>query len=231
VKFVRLRYRLLPYIYSLAGMITHQGYTMMRALAFDFARDSQACGVTDQYLFGPSLMVCPVTMPMYYDSGSTELQGIPKTRAVYLPAGCDWYDWWSGQKYSGGQTITADAPLDKMPIYARAGSVIPLGPDVQHSAENQDAPLDILVIPGRDATFLLYDDAGDGYGYEAGDYSFTRITWNDREQMLVLEPAGGMRPIAREFRVLLPGQAGVAENSQAAAVIQYQGATVRSTLA
>jgi alpha-D-xyloside xylohydrolase len=115
VKFLRLRYRLMPYIYSLAGMVTHADYTMMRALPFDFRHDPETYAIGDQFMFGPTFLVCPYTRPMYYTAESTQLTDVSKSRSVYLPKGADWYDFWTGKRYAGGQTIIADAPLDTMP--------------------------------------------------------------------------------------------------------------------
>ena len=111
VSALHLRYRLLPYIYSLAGWTTQHDYTMLRALPFDFRSDPVTYDIRDQYMFGPALLVNPVTRPMLYDVGSQPLEDVPQTRPVYLPAGADWYDFWTGQKYAGGQTIQADAPI------------------------------------------------------------------------------------------------------------------------
>jgi alpha-D-xyloside xylohydrolase len=202
VKFVRLRYRLLPYIYSLAGSTTHHSYTMMRALAFDFQRDSAVYNIGDQYMFGPALMACPVTGPMYYGPDSVELKGIAKARSVYFPARCDWFDFWTGKRYAGGQTACVDAPLEIMPLYVRAGAILPLGPVVQHAGEAVAAPLELRVYPGSDGEFMLYEDAGDGYAYEAGEYSFIKMTWNDQASELAFEPAGGKLTPRVQFRVV-----------------------------
>jgi alpha-D-xyloside xylohydrolase len=227
----KLRYRLLPYIYSLAGQTTWKGYTMMRALAFDFPDDERACNVTDQYMFGPAFLVCPVTAPMYYGPGSAVLADMAKTRPVYLPAGSDWYDWWTGVRHAGGQTVQAEAPLERIPLFVRGGTLLPLGPDVQHAGEKLDDVLDLLVYPGRDTSFLYYDDAGDGYAYESGDYSLTRITWQDAQRALSLEPAGGRRQLTRDFRVVLVAQGGgdAAGSSRNPALIHYRGDPIRIT--
>ncbi len=144
---LKLRYRLLPYIYSLAGWTTQRDYTMLRALPFDFRSDPATYDISDQYLFGPSLMVCPVTRPMLYGVGSQPLQGIPQTRPVYLPAGADWYDFWTGHLYSGGQIIQADAPISRLPLFVRAGSILPLGPVRQHVNDLPGAPYCAAYLP------------------------------------------------------------------------------------
>ena len=135
VAFIRLRYRLLPYIYSLAARVTREDYTMLRALAFDFRQDPYVYNIADQYLFGPAFLVNPVTEAMYYLSGSQPLPSHSQTRRVYLPAGSDWYDFWTGKRFPGGQTVVADALLEILPLFVRAGSIVPFGPDIQSTAE------------------------------------------------------------------------------------------------
>jgi alpha-D-xyloside xylohydrolase len=204
VKALRLRYRLLPYIYSLAGQTTHEDYTILRALAFDFRGDPATYNVADQYLFGPALLVSPVTTPMYFTSGSTALDGIPRTRPVYLPAGADWYDFWTGQRYTGGQTINADAPLDIIPLYVRSGSIVPIGPDVTYADEQPNAPLELRIYPGQDGGFTLYDDEGDNYHYEEGQFATIRLSWDDAARRLTLHERQGSypgMPASREFRI------------------------------
>jgi alpha-D-xyloside xylohydrolase len=204
VKVLRLRYRLIPYIYSLAGMVTHEDYTMMRALPFDFRHDPHTYDINDQYLFGPALLVNPVTQPMYYAAESTQLNGVSKTRTVYLPQGADWYDFWTGQCYSGGQTISAAAPLDTIPLYVQAGSIIPLGPDIQHTDEGLDAPIDLYIYAGQDGQFTLYEDEADNYNYEQGLFATIPMQWNDHLQQLTLGSRSGSypgMPASREFRL------------------------------
>ena len=176
VKYLRLRYRLIPYIYSLAGQVTHQDYTMLRALPFDFRHDRKTYDIKDEYMFGPAFLVCPVTTPMYYAANSTPLAGVEKTRPVYLPSGSDWYDFWTGKRYTGGQTILADAPLETMPLYVRAGSIIPIGPDIQFTGDQPDAPIELWVYPGQDGQFTLYQDEGDNYNYEQGSFATIQLS-------------------------------------------------------
>ena len=181
----RLRYRLLPYIYSCAGSVWESDGTIFRMLAFDFVQDQKALLIDDQYLFGPSLMVCPVVHPMYYGKDSEALEGIPKTREVYLPAGCDWYDLWTDQKFEGGQTISASADIGRIPIFVKAGSIIPMsGKTLECTEELKDAGIHIHIYPGKDAVYELYEDEGDGYGYEQGHYAKRRMTWDDKERKL-----------------------------------------------
>lgn len=191
---LRLRYRLLPYIYSLAGWTTHHGYTMLRALPFDFRDDPAVRDVGDEFMFGPSFLVCPV-----HAAGAA-------TRPVYLPAGSDWYDFWTEERYAGGQTIVADAPIGRIPVFVRAGSIVPMGPDRQHTAESPGAPLHLHVYAGRDASFTLYEDAGDGFGYERGEFTTVEMRWDDEQQRLTVAPRAGSfpgMPPAREVVAVL----------------------------
>jgi alpha-D-xyloside xylohydrolase len=181
-----LRYQFLPYIYALAGWTTQHDYTMVRALPFDFRSDPVTYDIRDQFMFGPALLVNPVTRPMLFDVGSLPLTGTAQTRPVYLPAGADWYDFWTGQKYSGGQTIQADAPLDHLPLFVRAGSILPMGPIRQHVNDLPEAPVELHIYPGQDGSFELYEDEGDQYNYEDGAFSTILIHWQDAERQLTL---------------------------------------------
>ncbi len=208
VKYLRLRYRLMPYIYSLAGQVTHQDYTMMRALPFDFRHDPNTYDIKDQFMFGPAFLVCPVTTPMYYAAGSTPLADVDKTRPVYLPASSDWYDFWTGEQRASGQTIMAQAPLETMPLYVRAGSIIPIGPDIQFTGDQLHAPIELWVYPGQDGVFTLYDDEGDNYNYEQGLFATIRMTWHDATRQLTLGERQGSyagMAVGRVFRVIIAG--------------------------
>jgi len=237
VKFDFLRYRLLPYIYSLAGMVTHRHYTMLRMLAFDFCGDPDALGVADQFMFGPAFLVCPVTAPMYYGPGSVPLAGVPKTRPVYLPRGADWWDFWTGRRERGGRTVAARATLDRMPLYVRAGSIVPMAPRIQHSGELAGVPLELRIYPGADGAFSLYEDAGDGYGYEQGEFATVEFRWNDRKRRLSIGARKGAFPglvPRREFRVVLvrgKRGSGPGETSSPDAVIAFGGESMRIDLA
>lgn len=206
VKYLRLRYRLLPYIYSLAGQVTQNDYTMLRALAFDFRHDPQTYNIQDEYMFGPAFLVCPVTSPMYYAANSTPLSGIEKTRAVYLPSGNEWYDFWTGKRYAGGQTIVTDAPLETMPLFVRAGSIVPIGPQIQFTDEQPDAPIELWVYPGQDGRFTMYEDEGDNYNYEQGNFATISLVWNDNARQLILDTRDGNYPgmeNTKTFRVVI----------------------------
>jgi alpha-D-xyloside xylohydrolase len=204
--FLRLRYRLLPYIYSLAYRIYRDDYTLTRALPFDFRHDSRTYDIQDQFMFGPALLVNPVTRPMYYDVGSTPLEGILKTREVYLPEGCKWFDFWSQRVYDGGQTVEAEAPLERIPLYVRSGSILPMGDDIQYADEQTQADLFIRIYGGQSGSFDYYEDEGDNYGYEDGRFAVTSMSWDEERRIFTIaERKGsypGMQP-QRNIQVLL----------------------------
>ncbi len=189
----RLRYRLLPYIYSLAGAAWREDASVMKPLAFAFPKDTQVLDCKDQYLFGDRLMVCPVTEPMYYGVDSAELADVPKCRRVYLPAGERWYDFWTDMCYDGGQWIETETPLEKIPLFVREGSIIPMYREdcIPKSADEAamlgEECVEYRVFKGKDAEFFLYEDAGDGYGYERGEYTVTRIAWNEAKEELLTD--------------------------------------------
>jgi len=208
VKYLKLRYRLMPYIYSLAGAVTHDRYTMFRALAFDYRDDARVHNIGDQFMFGPALMAAPVTKPMYHGPNSTVLQGVDKTRTVYLPEG-EWYDFWTEEKIGGGRTIEAKADIETMPLYVRAGSIIPFGPEVQYADEQPDAVIKLKVYPGKDALFTLYEDEGDSYRYEQGAYSKIALSWDDATETLTIGERIGIFPgmrNTRQFEVEIVGK-------------------------
>ena len=188
---IRLRYRMLPYIYSLAGKISHDNYTLTRALAFDFPKDKNALDIKDQFMFGPSLLVSPVTKPMYYEKESRVLSDTDKNKNVYLPKGQEWVDFWTGNSYEGGQYINTDAPIEKIPLFVRKGSILPLGPVAQYTSEKLDAPWEIRIYPGADASFTIYEDEGDNYNYEQLKYSKFTISWNDKKQTISISNREG----------------------------------------
>ncbi len=194
-KFIGLRYRLMPYIYSTAWQVTKNAASFLRLPAFDFASDPEALAQgADAYLFGRSLLVNPVTKPMYYEGADTPLNDVPRTKDVYLPAGTDWYDFWTEERFAGGQTVTADTPIDSMPLFVRAGSVLPTVEVMQYVDEKKDAPYFITVYPGADGTFTLYEDEGDGYGYESGAYAEVDLVWNDAARTLTVSDRRGSFP-------------------------------------
>ena len=197
VSAIDLRYRLMPYIYALAGSCWHEDDTMMRMLAFDFPHDTHAVTIKDQYMFGKNIMVCPVTKPMYYEVNSEPLECVEYTRQVYLPSGTKWYDFWTNQIYDGGTIIRAAADISKIPLFVREGSIIPM----MESGESEPT---LRIYPGKDSEFMFYEDNGDGYDYEEGGYSVTGIRWDDAAKAVsyhtVHSPKEGKRHIP-EFKV------------------------------
>ncbi len=190
----RLRYRLLPYIYTVAAGTHFDDGSMMRALVMDFQADRATWDIDDQYMFGPSLLVAPVT----------EFKA--RERQVYLPAGADWYDAATGRQYAGGQTITAVAPRERMPLFVRAGSIVPMGPDVQWTGENPQGPLTVHVFPGADAVFTLYEDQGTDMGYARGEFARIPMRWDDAARTLTFGTREGSFPgmaDTREITVVL----------------------------
>jgi alpha-D-xyloside xylohydrolase len=186
-----LRYRLLPYIYSLSWKVTNEGYTIMRSLAFDFRDDSGIRSIPDQYMFGPAFLVNPVTEPMHDISGS---KNILKTRKVYLPKSSNWYDFWTGKLITGGQTIDAPAPIQTIPLYIKAGSIVPMGPFLQYATEKAADPLEIRIYSGANAEFILYEDENDSYDYELGKYSTIAMNWNESEKTFTIKDRKGEFP-------------------------------------
>ncbi len=195
---IRLRYRLMPYVYSLAGAAWHDDAAILRPLFFDFLEDVQAYD-SEEFLFGPALLVCPVTEPMYAEDRTAET-GIWN---CHLPAGAAWYDLYTGARYKGGQDIKAAAPLDKTPVFVRAGSILPVTEGLQYACQTPERPVELLIYPGADGSFVYYDDAGDGYGYENGEYLRIPMQWNDAMRTLTLDAAEGNWQQCVNFTVIL----------------------------
>lgn len=192
--YIKLRYRLLPYIYSLAGKVYHQDGTLLRALAMDYPRDKKVLGINDQFLLGSSLLVSPIT-----EKGLT-------SRKLYLPAGTTWYDFYTGKAESGGREITASAPYERIPLYARAGSILPLGPELEYTGEKKPDTITLWVYAGADGAFRLYEDEGTNNNYEKGQFATIDITYNDQTRELILGKQEGSFPgmlKSRSFRVVL----------------------------
>ena len=182
VYYTKLRYNMMPYIYSMAGMTHFQDYTIMRPLVMDFTADKQVYNIGDQYMFGPALMVAPV-----YEYGARE-------RDLYFPAGCGWYDFYAGKHIDGGQQLTVDAPYERIPLYVREGAIIPYGPDMQYSNEKPADVINLYVYTGQDGTFTLYEDEGTNYNYEKGQYAMIPFTYNEAEGTLTIGDREGEFP-------------------------------------
>jgi alpha-D-xyloside xylohydrolase len=220
-----LRYRLLPYIYSLSWKVTSEGYTIMRSLAFDFREDAGIKSIPDQYMFGPSFLVNPVTERMYSLPGTKDFK---KTRKVYLPKSAGWYDFWTGKLIPGGQTIDAAAPIETIPLYIKAGSIVPMGPYLQYATEKAADPLEIRIYPGTNAEFVLYEDENDTYNYEQGKYSKIVMSWNETEKTLTIGNRQGDFPGMlknRTFRIVWVNSkngTGI-EPAKKAVTVEYSG--------
>lgn len=232
-KFIRLRYQMIPYIYSLAAKITLNGTPMLRAVALDFPNDVKTHHLVDEFLFGPSLLVCPVTTPMYYEKNSMPIADAKKSREVYLPAGTNWIDFWTNEVHEGGQTLTADAPLDKMPLYIKAGSILPIGSQVQYTLQVSGKPLRILVYPGANGNFELYEDEGDNYNYEKGQFSKIIFNWNDVAKTLTIYNREGSfadMQTDREFDIILVKEGFGGLESGESNIVSYKGSMVQVIL-
>jgi alpha-D-xyloside xylohydrolase len=219
VDYDTLRYRLMPYIYSEAWQVTDHHSTLMRPLVMDWREDVEAQNTGDEYLFGPALLVSPV-----YTEGAT-------TRTVYLPKAI-WYDFWTGDRVEGGKRIEADAPLNKLPLFVRAGSMVPLGPAMEWSTEKPADPLEVRVYAGADGDFTLYEDENDGYAYTKGAHATIALHWDDAGKTLTLGAREGSFQgmlAKRTFRVVLVGRghgAGSGESASADKTVEFDGEKV-----
>jgi alpha-D-xyloside xylohydrolase len=221
----KLRYRMLPYIYSLAWKVTHDDYTLQRPLVMDWRTDPNVWNIGDEYMFGPAFLVSPVWK-----------QGAQK-RDVYLPRAAAWHDFWTGEQIAGGQEMQVNAPLEKLPLFLRAGSIVPLGPEIEYAGQKSGDPMEIRIYHGADGAFDLYEDEGDSYRYERGAYSVLPIHWNEATGTLTFgNRIGGFAGMAehREFRVVLVGKGhgvGEAVSSDADATVEYSGKQIEITIA
>ena len=200
---IRLRYRLIPYLYSTAWQVTSNNESYLRPLFSDFAQDRKVWDIADEFMFGRSILACPILDPQYTEEkivrtnamtgwdrkneeGNKKEEGemtdwtASKTATKYLPKGATWYDFWTNKTYKGGQTVTLTTSLNRVPMFVRAGSILPLGPEMQYVGEKSWDNLEIRVYPGADGSFTLYEDEGDGYNYEQGYYATITFQWNDK---------------------------------------------------
>jgi len=216
----KLRYRLLPYIYTVAADTFHRDGTIMRGLAMDFAEDATARDVRDEYLFGKAFLVAPV------------YKHKARSRKVYLPGGADWYDFHSGTKSAGGNTIDAAAPLARMPLYVRAGSIVPVGPDIQYTADKPGAPITLLVFTGADGSFDYYEDDGVSYGYERGEFARIPLRYDAAKGTLTIGARSGSypgMPASRTFKVRwikAGGKAPADLDAAADSSVEYSGTEI-----
>ncbi|MCR5697609.1 MAG: glycoside hydrolase family 31 protein [Marinilabiliaceae bacterium] len=227
-KMIRLRYLLIPYLYSTAWQVTSANGSYLRPLFSDFATDKRVWNMTDEFLFGSEILACPIVEAQYTqekiiredamtgwnkkelaidDSQFTIDWTATKSATKYLPKGADWYDFWTGERLKGGRDITITTNIDRVPMFVRAGSILPLGPEMQYVGEKAWDNLEIRIYPGADGEFTLYEDEGDNYNYENGYHSTIIFSWNDRSRTLTISPRqGGYKGmiLERTFNVMLP---------------------------
>ncbi|MBR6140387.1 MAG: DUF5110 domain-containing protein [Bacteroidaceae bacterium] len=237
-KQIRLRYRLIPYLYSTAWQVTSGSDSYMRPLFADFAPDKRVWDMTDEFMFGRSILACPIVNPQYTEEKIVRTDAMTgwdrqdvkgqkedgsgvdwtetKTATKYLPGkqmvngksvNCKWYDFWTNKPYKGGQDITIETSLDRVPMFVRAGSILPLGPEMQYVGEKAWDNLELRIYPGADGQFTLYEDEGDGYNYEKGVYSTITFQWNDKSRTLTIGKRQGEFPgmlKTRKFTVVMP---------------------------
>jgi alpha-D-xyloside xylohydrolase len=212
----RLRYRLMPYIYSVAWKVTNESYTMMRPLVMDFRTDVQSQNIGDEYSFGPAILVAPVT-----EQGAAE-------KRLYLPK-ARWYDFWTGETIDGGRFVNTKAPIETLPLFVRAGSILPLGPDVEFAAAKPADPIELRIYRGADGDFSLYEDAGDSYAYEKGAHATIPFHWDESKQILSIGNQQGEFPgmaASRTFHVVFVSKnhgTGAALTEQADKTVTYSG--------
>ena len=227
-KMIRLRYRFIPYLYSTAWQVTSANESYLRPLFSDFAADRRVWDVADEFMFGHSILAAPVVEAQYTqeriiredamtgwdkkevkpESENTTVNwSETKTASKYLPKGALWYDFWTNKTYKGGQTVTLQTSLDRVPMFVRAGSILPLGPEMQYVGEKAWDHLEIRIYPGADGSFTLYEDEGDNYNYEKGVYATIPFTWNDKTSSLTIGSRQGSYPgmlASRQFTFVLP---------------------------
>ena len=246
-KMIRLRYRLIPYLYSTAWQVTKNNDSYRRPLFADFAADKKVWNMTDEFMFGRSILAAPIVDPQYTEEkvirtdamtgwdrkevnsekvNSEKLDWTATKSAVkYLPKGATWYDFWTNKKYQGGKTVTLETSLDRVPMFVRAGSILPLGPEMQYVGEKAWDNLELRLYPGADGTFTLYEDEGDSYNYERGVYTTIPFVWKDKTNTLIIGARQGSFPgmlQTRKFTIVLP--------DGTSKTVDYNGAEVKVTL-
>ncbi|HET9571062.1 MAG TPA: TIM-barrel domain-containing protein [Bacteroidales bacterium] len=212
VYYDQLRYRLMPYIYSLAGMAYHKDYTIMRSLAMSYTSDRKTFDVQDQFMFGSGMMVCPV-----YSYKA-------RTKEIYLPAGSQWFDFYTNNQVAGGQRIRVDAPLERIPLFVPSGTILPIGKVMQYASESKGEDIEIRVYQGKDGSFCLYEDEGDNYNYEKGSFSTIHFEYNEAKHQLTIGERQGKFSgmlLNRTFRIVPIGL-----SNSAVKVVEYKGAKV-----
>jgi len=246
-KQIRLRYRLIPYLYSTAWQVTSNNDSYMRPLFSDFANDKKVWNLTDEFMFGRSILAAPIVNPQYTEekiirtdamtgwnrqnatdgsnNGAIDFTAT-KTATKYLPKGATWYDFWTGKYYAGGQDVTLETSLDRVPMFVRAGSILPLGPEMQYVGEKAWDNLELRLYPGADGQFTLYEDEGDNYNYEKGQYATIAFHWNNKTRTLTIDERKGNYPgmlTKRQFTIVTP------DGKQK--VVEYSGQKVLVSIA
>ena len=237
-KYINMRYSLLPYTYSTSWQVTNKQYSMFRALMMDFPSDKNALDINDQFMFGQSFLVSPVTTSMYAkpavqgkDTVKVEDFSTIKSKETYLPAGTDWYDFWTGEKITGGKKVSKQTPLDIIPLYVKAGSIIPIGPRVQYAGQKRWDNIEVRVYRGANGKFVLYEDENDNYNYEKGVYATISFDWNDATKTLTINPRNGSypgMPSSRTFNIVVvePGKGSGVGTAKPDRVVTYAGKKV-----
>ena len=246
-KQIRLRYRLIPYLYSTAWQVTSNNDSYMRPLFSDFAADKKVWNITDEFLFGRSILAAPIVKAQYTEekiirtdamtgwnrqnatdgsaAGAIDFTAT-KTTTKYLPKGAAWYDFWTNKQYKGGQDVTLETTLDRVPMFVRAGSILPLGPEMQYVGEKAWDNLEMRVYPGANGSFTLYEDEGDNYNYEKGQYATITFQWNDKARTLTIGERKGSYPgmlQKRQFTIVTP--------NGKQKVIEYNGQKMQVSIA
>ena len=246
-KQIRLRYRLIPYLYSTAWQVTSNNDSYMRPLFSDFAADKKVWNITDEFLFGRSILAAPIVKAQYTEekiirtdamtgwnrqnatdgsaAGAIDFTAT-KSTTKYLPKGAAWYDFWTNKQYKGGQDVTLETTLDRVPMFVRAGSILPLGPEMQYVGEKAWDNLEMRVYPGANGSFTLYEDEGDNYNYEKGQYATITFQWNDKARTLTIGERKGSYPgmlQKRQFTIVTP--------NGKQKVIEYNGQKMQVSIA
>ena len=228
-KMIRLRYRFIPYLYSIAWQATSSDNSYLRPLFSDFAADKKVWNMTDEFMFGRSVLAAPILDPQYTeekivrtdamtgwdrtDAGSLSNDvsavdwSVKKSATKYLPKGAEWYDFWTGKKYKGGQNVKLETTLDRVPMFVRAGSILPLAPEMQYVGEKAWDNLEVRLYPGANGTFVLYEDEGDNYNYEKGNFTTISFVWNEKARTLTIGARQGSYKgmiLQRQFTIVLP---------------------------
>ena len=224
---IHLRYRLLPYIYSTAWAVTHDGESYLRALVYDFAQDERTWDIGDEFMFGRSILALPITRPQYTNEDTRAMANVDFTQSreatKYLPKGTDWYDFWTEKRYQGGQDVSIPTPFHQAPMMIRAGSVLPLTSVSQYASEKKWDNLELVIYRGSNGQFTLYEDEGDSYRYEEGQYSTINLQWNEKKGELIIGKRKGSFPgmlEKRTFNIRTAGQQNVRK-------VEYNGNEIR----